>query len=89
MKTADIQNLALGVAALGLAYAMYKVFSKGGAKPGGKASPEAPQNGGIVWSDGIPSYQSFAPYNSTELGQLALNQRMNGGVGDPGAVRYF
>lgn len=90
MKTADIQNLALGVAALGLVYAMYKVFSKGGSKPGGKAAVSPSQNGAITWNDGIPSYTSFAPYDSNSaLGQLAIDKLLNGGVGDPGPVRYF
>ncbi|MFZ4878436.1 hypothetical protein ACL9RI_25400 [Janthinobacterium sp. Mn2066] len=90
MKTADIQNLALGVAALGLVYAMYKVFSKGGSKPSGKAPVVPSQTGTIVWTDGIPNYQSFAPYDSNSaLGQLGIDKLLNGGVGDPGSVRYF
>lgn len=82
MKPADMQNIALGVAALGLAYAMYKVFSKGSGTK--KTAPVAPsQAGSTQWVDGTPTYTSYAPYDSNTLaGQLGINKLLNGAVSD-------
>ena len=82
MKTADIQNIALGVAALGLAYALYKTFSKTSTKAAASAASSTAQDGSLSWSDGLPTYTSYAPYDSTTLGgQLAIQRLLNGASG--------
>lgn len=84
MKTEDLQNLALGVAAIGLAYAMYRVFKKTPAKTSTTVSTSAPApTGAVTWTNGQPSYTNFAPYDSSTLaGQLAINKLLAGTVGD-------
>lgn len=84
MKTADMQNLALAAAAIGLAYALYRTFKKAPAKTDATAATSAPApTGAVTWTNGQPSYTNFAPYDSTTLaGQLGINKLLAGAVGD-------
>lgn len=84
MKTADMQNLALAAAAIGLAYALYRTFKKAPAKNNATAATSAPSpTGAVTWTNGQPSYTNFAPYDSTTLGgQLGINKLLAGAVGD-------
>lgn len=74
------ENIILGVAALGLAYALYKVFSKsaGVGTKTGTTAPSAPvDQGGIQWVNGVPVYVNYAPFNSNTLGgQMAIEDRI-------------
>lgn len=87
-----MQNVALGAAALALAYAFYRVMNKGGVgTKSGTTAPTAPaQQGGFNWVNGVPVYTSYAPYNSNTMGgQLAIQQLLSGTVGDWGYTPGF
>lgn len=77
------QNIILGVAALGLAYALYRTFAKK-SPVGTKSGTTAPsQSGSLDWVNGIPGYTNYAPYDSNTLaGQLGINKLLHGTVGD-------
>lgn len=91
MTKEDIQNLALAAAALGLAYAFYRVINKGVSTKDGKPAPAAPvEQGGFSWINGQPVYTSFAPFNSNTMGgKLAIQDLLSGTVGDWGYTPGF
>ena len=90
MNKETMQNIALGVAALGLAYAMYKVFAKGGSKSSGKAPVVPSENGSLSWMNGTPDYTSYAPYNSNTLaGQLGINKLLQGTLNDLNTLGFM
>lgn len=72
------ENIVLAVAALGLAFALYKVFSKpASTKPSATAPTVPAEQGGIDWMNGSPVYTGYAPFNSNTLGgQLEIAERI-------------
>ena len=78
------QNIILGVAALGLAFALYKTFAK--KSPASKPAATGiagPDTGALTFNNGIPSFTSFAPFDSATLaGQLGIAKLLNGTVSD-------
>lgn len=90
MNKETMQNIALGVAALGLAYAMYKVFAKGGSKSSGKTPVVPSENGSLSWVNGTPDYTNYAPYDSNTLaGQLGINKLLNGTISDLNTLGFM
>lgn len=84
------ENIILAVAALGMAFALYKVFSKTTAKPSGNAPIVPAEQGGIDWVNGAPIYTGYAPFNSNTLGgQLEIAERIKQALAAQAQVGYY
>lgn len=85
------ENIVLAVAALGLAFALYKVFAKTtSTKPSATAPTVPAEQGGIDWVNGAPVYTSYAPFNSNTLGgQMAIADRIKQALAAQAQLGYY